>query len=93
VLELVLQHLADRGPQGTVLVLSPHREVLAHPEDLDRLQDQVDGGGAEDAGHRDHQPELEPAAPVETRQIEAEELLQKAWCRVSMGISWSRMAR
>jgi hypothetical protein len=48
---------------------------LRHPEDLDRLQDQVDGGGAEDAGHRDHQPELEPAAPVETRQIEAEELL------------------
>ena len=74
-LELVLEHLADRAAERPVGVAAPDGEVLAHAVDLDGFEDEMDGRRAEEPAGADDDRELQPAPGVESRKLEAEEAL------------------
>src|SRR5262249_31797548 len=75
VLELVLQHVLDGGPERRVAIPGPDQEGLAHSVDLDRRQHGGDGGCPEEAAEPDEDGELQPPAEVEGGEAETEELL------------------
>src|SRR5262249_9145188 len=76
VLEFVLQNLADRGAQRAVAVAPPYIEILLDAVDFDRLEHDVDRGGAEDPAHGDDEHEPQPAPHVQAcDMLETEELL------------------
>jgi hypothetical protein len=75
VLELILEDAANRRPEGSVGVDTPHAQVLPHPVDLDCLQDEVHRRRPEQSAGGDEHGEPEPAAPVEPGQAETEEVL------------------
>ena len=75
-LELVVQHLAHRRAEGAVTVPLPHLEVLPDAVDLDRLEDDMDGGGPEESTRQDDDGQPQASARVQPRDVlEPEEFL------------------
>ncbi len=73
--EFIHQDVFDRRAERPVLVSLPERQVFPYPVHLNGLQDQMDGGCAEEAAHQDDAPEFDSARKIEGGKLEVEEVL------------------